>query len=208
MVYKEIGGDIVHFLKLYRLLKKERINPQHIVSLLRTANNDLPALERMYHKLKKDMVLLELEKQKAEQIGSQVRILAKLSEDYKQQIEELHRKKIGLEGLIREFENNEVYKKIIRIAEEEVNNSLSKSGYLLKLAVASVIESIVRDPDRYNFLVNSNIYTGKQHSASHPYISIYRTLILDEAQQLFELIVRDLTSRFINETVLTIPSQT
>jgi hypothetical protein len=70
MVYKEIGGDIVHFLKLYRLLKKERINPQHIVSLLRTANNDLPALERIYHRLKKDMVLLELEKQKAEQIGA------------------------------------------------------------------------------------------------------------------------------------------
>ena len=174
MVYKEIGGDIVHFLKLYRLLKKERINPQHIVSLLRTANNDLPALERIYHKLKKDMVLLELEKQKAEQIGSQVRILAKLSEDYKQQIEELHRKKIGLEGLIREFENNEVYKKIIRIAEEEVNNSLSKSGYLLKLAVASVIESIVRDPDRYNFLVNSNIYTGKQYIYTpHILISVY-----------------------------------
>src|SRR5215216_768792 len=43
MVYEEIGGDIVHFLKLYRLLKKERIIPQHIVSLLRTANNDLPA---------------------------------------------------------------------------------------------------------------------------------------------------------------------
>src|SRR5215211_2477972 len=75
MVYDEIGSDITHFLKLYRLSKKERINPQHIVSLLRTANNDLPALERRYHRLKKDIVLLEVEKQKSEQIGSQVRIL-------------------------------------------------------------------------------------------------------------------------------------
>jgi RNase P subunit RPR2 len=126
MVYDEIGSDITHFLKLYRLSKKERINSQHIVSLLRIANNDLPALERRYHRLKKDIVLLELEKQKSEQIGSQVRILAKLSEDYKQQIDELHRRKIALESLIREFENNEAYKKIRRTAEEEVNNALLK----------------------------------------------------------------------------------
>ena len=90
MVYKEIGDDIVHFLKLYRLSKKERISPQHIVSLLRIANNDLPALERRYHRLKKDNVLLELEKQKS---GSQVRILSKISEDYKQQIGDLNEKR-------------------------------------------------------------------------------------------------------------------
>jgi hypothetical protein len=59
MVHKEIGSDIVHFLQLYRLSKKERMNPQHIVSLLRIANNDLPASERRYHRLKKDLVLLE-----------------------------------------------------------------------------------------------------------------------------------------------------
>jgi DNA repair ATPase RecN len=127
MIYKEIGGDIVHFLKLYRLSKKERISPQHIVSLLRIANNDLPALERKYHRLKKDMVLLELEKQKLEQIGGQVRILATMSEDYKQQIKELQRKRMGLEDLIRELENKDVCKKIRRTAEEEINNVLSKS---------------------------------------------------------------------------------
>src|SRR5215207_1963847 len=88
MVYKEIGGDIAHFLKLFRILKKERMNPQHIASLLRIANNDLPALERRYYRLKKDIVLLEFEKQKSKQIGSQVRILTKMSEDYKQQIDE------------------------------------------------------------------------------------------------------------------------
>jgi hypothetical protein len=110
IVYNEIGGDIAHFLKLFRILKKERINPQHIANVLRIANNDLPALERKYHRLKKDMVLLELEKQKSEQIGGQLRILAKMSEDYKQQVEELGRKKMALESLIRESENDEVYK--------------------------------------------------------------------------------------------------
>jgi uncharacterized protein (UPF0147 family) len=144
MVHKEIGSDIVHFLQLYRLSKKERMNPQHIVSLLRIANNDLPALERRYHRLKKDIVLLEVEKQKSEQIGSQVRILAKMSEDYNQQVEELRRKKIGLESLIRKFEDDKVYRQIRRIAQEEVNNTLSKSRDLLTLAISSIIESIMK----------------------------------------------------------------
>jgi hypothetical protein len=194
MVYKEIGGDIAHFLKLYRLSKKERINSQHIVSLLRIANNDLPALERRYHMFKKDIVLLELEKQKSEQIGSQVRILAKMSEDYNQQVEELRRKKIGLESLIRKFEDDKVYRQIRRIAQEEVNNTLSKSRDLLTLAISSVLESIMKDPTKYNFLINSNQYNAHPHPN---FIDMYRSVILDDSQRLFEVMIRSLTNKII-----------
>jgi hypothetical protein len=92
------------------------------------------------------------------------------------------------------------YKKIRQIVEEEVTNILSKRRDLLKLAVSSVIESIIRDPDKYNFLVSSSIYNGGQCAASQPYIDLYRALILDEAEKVFELKVRDLTHRIINET--------
>lgn len=200
MVHEEIGPDIVHLLRLFRILKKERIN---IVDLLRIANNDLPALELRYHRLKKDMVLLELEKQKSEQIGSQIRILAKVSEDYKQQIEELRRKKIALEGLIIEFENNEVYQKIRRIAEEEVNNTLAKSRDLLMLAISSVLESISKDPTKYNFLVYSNQYNNDKWHTPHPnFIDMYRSLILDDSQKLFQVMKRELTNNIIESTIL------
>ena len=63
-----------------------------------------------------------------------------------------------------------------------------------------VIESIIRDPDKYSFLVSSSQYYSGQYAASHPYTDVYRTLILDEAQKVFELMVRDLTHRIINET--------
>jgi hypothetical protein len=55
--------------------------------------------------------------------------------------------------------------------------------------------------------VNGN---GSLLTAERSYIKrrAYRSLILDEAQKLFELMVRDLTSRIINETALTIHSQT
>ena len=197
-VHDEIGLDVVHFLQLYRLSKKERMNPQRIVSLLKIANNDLPELERKYHRLKRDIVLLELKRQESEQIGSQVRILAKMSEDYRQQIKELHKKKIELENLIRKFENNDSYKKIKKTVGEEVNNTLSNSKDLLKLALASVLEAISQNPDKYNLLVNSDQFYGGQYAASHPFIEAYRNLILDEAVKLFELMKRDLTSRIIS----------
>jgi hypothetical protein len=199
MVYEELGGDIVHFLELYRLSKKERMNPQHIVNLLRIVNNELPASERRYYRLKKDLLLLELEKQKSEKIGSQVGSLAKLAEDYKQQIEELRRKKIVLDGLIEKCENSEVYKKIRRTAEEEVNNTLSKSRDLLMLAIFSVIESISKDPTKYNFLVYSNQYNKHKWHTLHPnFTNMYRSLILDDSQKLFEVMTRELTNNIID----------
>jgi hypothetical protein len=182
------------------------MNPEHVVNLLQMSNEYLPLLEQRYKRLTKEIDFLESEKQKSKQIGSQVRILARTLEDYNQQIKELHKQKIRLEGLVKEFENNEVYRKIRQTTEEEVNNTLLKRKDLLKLAVSSVIESIRRNPTKYNnFLINSNQYQDGQHMV---FIDVYRALILDEAQRIFEVMAKDLTSRIINETALTIHPQT
>ena len=42
MVYEEIGGDIMHFLKLYKLSKAANMNPEHIINLLQMSNEYLP----------------------------------------------------------------------------------------------------------------------------------------------------------------------
>jgi hypothetical protein len=204
MVYEETGDDIVHFLKLYKLSKDAHMNPEHVINLLQISNEYLPLLEHRYSMLKKEIDSLEFEKQKSRDIGNQVRVLTKVSEKYKEEIKNLQKEKTKLETLLKEFGNNNGYKKIRHAAEEEVNNILSKRKDLMKLATSSVIESILRDPTKYNFLVNSNLYNGGQYAASQPYIDAYRTLILDEAQKIFELMVRDLTSRIIGDTALTI----
>src|SRR5215216_4689789 len=139
MVYEEIGGDIVHFLKLYKLSKDAHMNPEHVVNLLQMSNEYLPLLEQKYKRLTKEIVSLELEKQKSRELGNLIKVLSKTSEDYNRQIKTLHRRKMRLDSLVREFENkNEAYKKIRQITEEEVNNTLSKSKNILKLAVSSV----------------------------------------------------------------------
>jgi hypothetical protein len=69
----------------------------------------------------------------------------------------LQGEKTRLETLLKEFGNSNGYKRIRQIAEEEVTNSLSKRKDLLQLATTSVIESVTRDPDKYNFLVRSRL---------------------------------------------------
>jgi hypothetical protein len=204
MVYEEIGDDIVHFLKLYKLSKGAHMNPQHVVNLLQMSNEYLPLLEQKHKKLTKEIDSLESKKQKARDLENQVRILTRASDKYRQEIKNLQKKKIRLMVLM----NGGQYKKVRQIVEEEVTNVLSKSRDLLELAISSLIESVIKDPDKYSFLVSSSVYNGGQYASSHPYIDVYRTLILDEAEKVFELMVRELTSRIINEAALTIHPQT
>jgi orotate phosphoribosyltransferase-like protein len=201
MVYEEIGGDIVHFLKLYKLSKEAHMNPEHVVNLLQMSNEYLPLLELKYNRLTKDIDFLESEKQKLKNLGNQIRTSNKMLDDYKEEIKNLQKKKIGLKILM----SSGRYEKVRQIVKEEVTSSLSKSKDLLKLAVSSVIESIRRDPTKYNFLINSNQYQDGQHMV---FIDVYRALILDEAQRIFEVMAKDLTSRIINEAALTIPPKT
>jgi len=63
----------------------------------------------------------------------------------------------------------------------------------------------MNDPTKYNSLINSNQYYGGQYE---PYIDAYRTLILDEARKLFELMTRDLTSGIVSGPTLTVHPKT
>jgi hypothetical protein len=203
MVYEELGGGIVHFLKLYNLSKDAHMEPEHVITLLKMSNEYLPLLEQKYRKLRKEIDSLESEKQKSRGLGNHVEVLTKVSEKYKKEIKNLQKEKIRLEILM----NNGQYEKVRQIAEKEVNNSLAKRRDLLKLAVASVLESLRQDPDKYNLLIKSNQYYLGPYAASNPYIDAYRNVILDESQKLFELIARNLTSGIVNEPTLTVPSQ-
>jgi hypothetical protein len=196
MLHEEIGSDIVHFLELYKLSKDAYIKPKHVVNLLQMSNA-LPLLEQKYKKLRNEIDFLESEKQRPRDLGNQVWVLTRVSEKYKKEIRNLQKEKIRLEILM----SNGQYDKVRQIVKKEVNNSLSERRDLMTLAVASVIESIRRDPKKYSFLINCGRY-----AASHPFIDAYRNLILDEAQKLFELMERDLTRRIINDPTLAIPS--
>jgi len=75
MIYEELKGDIIPFLKLYRSAKAADMSVEHVVNLLRIANNNdgninnnnntnnnLPAIEHRYQKLKLEVNSLESRK--------------------------------------------------------------------------------------------------------------------------------------------------
>jgi hypothetical protein len=202
MVYEELGGDIVHFLKLYNLSKDAHMKPEHVINLLKISNEYLPLLEQKYRKLLKETDSLDSEKQKLVDLGNHVGVLSQVFTKYKKEIKNLQKEKIRLGILI----NSGRYGKVSQTVEKEVNNSLTKSRDLLKLAVVCVIESIRQNPDKYNFLINSNQYYLEPYAVSNPYIDAYRTMILVESHKLFELMERNLKSEIVNEPTLTIPS--
>jgi transcriptional regulator len=55
IVYEELRGDIVPFLKLYRSARAAGMSEEYVVNLLRTTNDNLPALEHRYEKLKQEV---------------------------------------------------------------------------------------------------------------------------------------------------------
>ena len=58
-VYEEVKDDIWFLLRLYKLIKAAGMSIQHVISLLKIANNDLPAVEYRLQELRKEKASLE-----------------------------------------------------------------------------------------------------------------------------------------------------
>jgi hypothetical protein len=62
MIYEEIKDDIASFLKLYRLAKAKGMGINQVVDVLAIANNDLPAIEERFKRLRNDVSMLQSQK--------------------------------------------------------------------------------------------------------------------------------------------------
>ena len=81
---------------------------------------------------------------------------------FDESISNLQSKKIALEDLVRQFENNnEEYLKINQTVKDKVSSILSDGKGLSRLALYSLIESIRNEPIKYSSLIcyhkNNNI---------------------------------------------------
>jgi transposase len=235
IVYNEVKGDIIPFLKLYRSSRAAGMSEEHVVNLLKIANDDndnnnrnnnLPAVEHKYERLKQELNALENKKLNSNrtlqdlknQILNSRKLLDSCDLTYKQQAEKiayLQSKKIGLEDLVKRFENNnEEYLKINQTVKDKVSSILSDGKGLLRLALYSVMESIRNEPVKYSSLIcyNNNTdlysssttadYSSQYHGASygqqHDYfMEAQIATLVHEAEKLYNKLVKDLTNRII-----------
>jgi hypothetical protein len=218
-VYEELRGDVEPFLKLYRLSKRKGMGVKQVVDILAIANNDLPALERRFKRLRNDISMLQFQKHIDErnlyQVNNQIASTSKLLNSYRiscirerREIENLHNEKIRLETIVTEFKNNndEYLDKIKQTAKEKMKDVLKNSKLLLKFAAFSVIESLRSNPELYNFVNNTtaisygsnylSLMSREQHQ-QQSFNDRYIALILEESEKLYDKLMTELTNRAI-----------
>jgi archaellum component FlaC len=225
IVYEELKGDIVPFLKLYRSAKAAGMSEEHVVNLLRIANDNLPALEHRYEGLEQEINSLEIRKLNSNKDLQDLRkrilnsrnALDSCNLTYRQQAEKLaslQSKKIALENLVNQFENNnEEYLKIHQTVKDKVGSTLSDGKGLLRLALYSLIESIRNEPVKYSSLIYyNNMYSTTDSSYMHEerkqqyvssqdyFIEHYSVMLLNEAEKLYNKLVKDLVNEAIDDT--------
>jgi hypothetical protein len=223
-VYEELKGDIDPFLKLYKLAKRKGIGVKQVVDVLAIANDDLPALEKRIKRLRNEISALQFRKRIDErnlyQLNNQIASTTKLLNSFsiscireRRAIENLHNEKIRLDTIVTGFKNNnEEYLKIKHAAHEEVKSVLNDGKLILKFTTLSVIESLRRNPELYNFVLynNSNNTTisygsnypslmssRRQQQQQQSFNDTYTSLILEEAEKLYNKLRTEMTNRIM-----------
>jgi hypothetical protein len=114
MVYEETRGDIEPFPKLYRLSKAAGMSARHFINLLEIANTNLPAIQRRYERLKREVSSLEFNKQQSHIaltcFNNKIEMKIKALTSYRiscirerREIENLYNEKVKLEAIVTEF---------------------------------------------------------------------------------------------------------
>jgi hypothetical protein len=207
---------------------------QHIINLLKIANNDLASVQHKFEQLSKDVISLELEKQNSTRICQELSdniASSRKREDYVRscrqiefsRMDRLYKKQRNLEEFVQFFEdNNETYLAIRKTAEEKVLGTLSNGKMLLKLALLSLVESIRNEPDKYRSLLYRNVpssttdysgqyyrsytYEQKQYSLQDHNGEISVAWILEEADKLYNKLAKELVDEIINDYASSIAS--
>jgi hypothetical protein len=175
-------------------------------------NEDFPALEKRFKRLRNDINILQFQKRidgrNLYQLNNQIASTTKLLTSYRissirerREIENLCNEKAKLEAIVMGFKsNNEEYlDKIKYAAYEEVKSVLTDNKLLLKVAILSIIESLRMNPELFNFVIyyNSNNNTAISYGPNYPSLMLsgrrqqqqsfndsYTALILEEAEKL------------------------
>ena len=128
-----------------------------------------------------------------------------LCECKRQDLENINNEISRIVTLVNRFKNNnEEYLKIKQTVEEEVSKFLTVGKVFLQFALASVIEAIRRNPNKYNNLLvnNASAYSTSRPTQHSPlsYIEDYKDMILDEAKRLYDSILKHFTNTIMANT--------
>jgi hypothetical protein len=220
LIYEELGEEnIGYFVKLCKLAKKEGISLEQVIKLLQLADEDnpfgLPQLEKrrkwLIDEIHEFDIQIERSKKHFQSVNDEIASTKALLNSYhvlcepkRQELERLNNEISRLEAFVSRFKsNNGEYLKIKQRVEEEVRNVLTHGKVLLQFALASIIEAIRRDPDKYNNLLirNTSSTSTPPQGSLLLYIEGYRDMILEEANRLYDRLLKYFTDSIMDNAV-------
>lgn len=213
-IYEQIKDAPWPFVNLYKSTRAAGMSVSHVLALLKIANNDLPTLEHRYNLLKQEVKSLEEKKRnlynQATEEGNILEYYRAACQRVKSEFEDLQRKKIRDEAIVRQFEkDNSEYARILKTVEEKVCAMLSDAKPFIYLALDCLIESIKANPDKYSPLINENTpqtnfyippYNFEYHNGGQQHANYFdtKTMLAEEAARMYEVLSKDLAEKILD----------
>jgi hypothetical protein len=215
-IYLGTKGDLGSFVKLFTLSQEAGMNTEHVIKILRLADDDLLRLEGRYYNLKSEVRSLEAKKENLIRImqdyDNQVEALGKSFDNYcrlcqeeEVKLTDLQGKKLKAEALVNHFENNnEEYVKIRKVVEHKVYSTLSNAALLLKFAVSSVVHSIRNSPEQYISLIQDNFLSVRYNTPSHPFYTNdyltqhFETILVNDVAKMYDNLAKYLIDEILS----------
>jgi hypothetical protein len=184
-------------------------------------------LEEKYHNLKLEVESLEKMTKSSIKIlqdyDTQIDVVDKSFDNYCQlcqeqevKLNDLQKKRLEAEALVRQFENDyKGYLKIRNVVEEKVYDILSNNAILLKRTVACVIQSMRNSPGQYISLIRDNFSSTNYNIPYHPFYTngyntqYIETILLNDAAKIYNDLAKNLVdeilSRYISSSQSSLP---
>jgi hypothetical protein len=171
-LYKEIRRYLPSFLKLFSIMKQEKMmNEKDVVDALKFGK-ELPRLKEQflllveeidnfeYKKNNSTIVLSALQKQISAAKDS-LKIYESAIDDKIQDMADMHKKLDRLENI---KNNNKDYQKIEKLAEQKANDVLNNKKAILITAVIAVLGTLRNHPDKQQLLIYDSFYPLNNNS--------------------------------------------
>lgn len=208
-IYTRVKEDPRPFVRLYNLVKDAGITDQEILRFLTLANDGLSSLQQKYQNLNREFDSLRTRTSNStivfQKLTDEISNLYKVKDDVQSSINELeHEKdekeleKMKLENFVKGFRyNSRGYKKVKKVARQEIESILSDNRKLLEIALRSLIESLHLHPNKFALLcLNMSTMEPPPAKASDD-----EKLIIDQAKRFHDEMLDKIPDRVVEELI-------
>jgi hypothetical protein len=214
-VYKEIRRYLPSFLKLFKIMKQQRMmSEQDVVDALRFAK-ELPHLKDQFQLLAEEINSLEYKKNSLRAVLSalqnqinttrnSLKLYQSAVDEKIENIADMHRKLARLENI---KNNSKDYQKIEKVAEQKANEILANKKAVVLAAVISVLGALRDHPNKQQLLIYDSFYPSNNNSTadifakmmpssptanqeSYPPLSFHHKEILNIAEGLYDQLLK------------------